>query len=501
MQIKSVTFKNYKKVPNGTIEFKDSGLYVFRAQTEQGKTSAINAISYLMQALDPTPVPTTLGKTSGNILGVYKTNKGEIVEVSEVVETNGKTKFSMTYNDIKENSVTSIRDLFNITNISMDKFLALGETAEGRRKQLEYILNILSNEDKINFYELKDKEKKLFEERTEVNRDVKKLTTLLQTNKLSEEEITFLSQKEEIQKLLNKLNTDLNNIEIEKQKKKNLEQSKEIFKSNTAIALHQIKDEFDINTMQEFNNIVNKIITLYDNDINNIEIVDTSIIQERIKIGKQKIEELNKIEIKQGIYLENEKENKILIEKQKKLNAEIDKVRTDLEQFFENKQFPIPELVISSAEEGLSIKTEYGILPFNSTQLSTSQVMMIVLKIMYYINKNTNIIFLGRLESFDEDKMNTLIKFAKEFKVQIISDEVVKKSDNFVVDVYYDVDQFENIYTVPIPQSQKIDIPQKIENRKLKEQETISLEIPKEVENKEQKEEKINDFLSQETLF
>ena len=107
--------------------------------------------------------------------------------------------------------------------------------------------------------------------------------------------------------------------------------------------------------------------------------------------------------------------------------------------------------------QGLSIDEDglnYNGLPFDKNQLSTSQFMQVVLRILIAINKRTPIIPIGRAESFGKKKLNELIEMAEKENCQIFF-EKVKDEGSLTIEVFED-DAFH-----PIEQKMVVEEPEK----------------------------------------
>ena len=135
--------------------------------------------------------------------------------------------------------------------------------------------------------------------------------------------------------------------------------------------------------------------------------------------------------------------------------------------------------------QGLSIDENglnYNGLPFDKNQLSTSQFMQVVLRILIAINKKTPIIPIGRAESFGKKKLNELIELAEKENCQIFF-EKVKDEGSLTIEVFED-DEFH-----PIEQKALVEEPEKKKKGK---------ELPADWRESIKKEEKPEDLFAEE---
>ena len=431
--MQTMEFVNYKNTPNFRLDLKGSGLYAIKGRNKAGKTSILNGIEYAFKALDPTLKATNINHEKGqNTFNL--TNDDSEIEIIEEHQQDTKTKFKMILDGDIQRKVSDIRDLFKYTSFTAESFIAMSNSKDGRKKQKEIILNLLDLDDKVAFYELEEKEKTAYDERRLVNSKIKDIESSLVSNSLTEEELESLKTYDKVVEWLTKLSNALNNLDATKKEKENLISGKELFNSNIDAALLSFKNNFDENALEGFYEIIDKANELYTEKIESISIDDPSSIEEKIEKGNAKLSELNKLNTQKAIYDEKEIEQTKYLKSQKKLNDDLDLTRSELRTFFDDKDLPIKELILKSDDEGLFIKTKDGELPFNDKQMSTSTMMYITLKIMFLVNETTPILLLGKLESFDDNSLESIVKFAEENECQIIADKVTN-DDNLIFEL------------------------------------------------------------------
>jgi len=503
MKAESLSFKRYRGSQDIDIVFKGAGLYLIHGPNGSGKTSFLENMKSHLTAKEKSPNPVKEGESNSDNLMIFKDAQGNTAQVSKMIdEKSGKTKFSLIYNDQKKNKIGDITDIFKFNDMSADRFTALGLTKDGRREQLKYILNILKEEDKDEFETLQAKEEQIVDDRKVINKLVKENEIAVKNNTVSDEELEMLENKENADKLIKALNLKLSNLEKLQSDKDNLEKSKVSFKANVETAIMQLHDDFDTDVLNQFNEIVKKIEDNINKEIEAIgEISSTEEIEQRISKGNEVVKKITEISNKQSVLESHKKTLKENKKKQDEYNSDLTIIREKLENFFATKETPIPELVVGTLDDGLKVKTDRGTFPFNEDSLSTSELMFITLKIMYFANKEVDIIFLGKLESFDDNKTKTLIEFAMKYDLQIIADQVDKKGTAFVIDILWDMDEAENLVNIPLEKREPVSIPDKIEKRKSKGKIKEEKKIIKESKPKEDAKKIEDDFLSKDSLF
>lgn len=498
-------FSKYKGSPDIEVNYKGAGVYCVYGPNESGKSSFLeNGIS-LMTAKEKAITPVTLGENTSINMGDYIDANGNKAEVTKSIDAaTGKIKFDLIYKELMSNKVGDIKNIFKFNgDLTAEKFIALGLTAKGKREQFDYVLQILSETDKKSFLDLKATEANIFEKRTTANKLVDTLKASVEINTVTEEENNKIALKEKAEKFIEAAITQIANADKIDLEKETLKKGKKSFKSIIdSIAI----ENFSTQLQAEFDTVTIKIEEEYDLKINELKSVNTEELSTKVDKYKIGLKNIAQYEIRKGLLTDYQDKLIKATKEQTELNNKLEVTREKIETFFTDKKFPIPELIIKNINDGLFINTPDGILPFNEDQLSTSQIMMITLKIMYFVNKGVDIIYLGKLESFGRKKIKTLIEFAKEYDVQIITDKV-NEDDNapFVVEILLDTDEKEILVSVPLnkePNEPK-DIPTKIEKRKSEgkvnaDKKEVKI---KEVLTNEEKKNKEDDILEQDDIF
>lgn len=507
MKLINLSILRYKNLRDISLEFKGAGLYIASGPNEVGKSSFLESGKSLMRAKELAPEPVTTGEANSITIGEFQDAQGNIAEVIKNIDAkSGKVKFELKYNNMKSSKIGDITDIFKFNDMTAERFIALGASKKGKKEQLDYVLEILPEKDRQEFANLQAKEAEIFNKRTDINRLVKTLQASVKVNTLSEEEESKIALKEKAEQFIEVANKKIAEADKVKQEKENLEKSKKSFKS----VIDSLNlESFSIELKTEFESVIKKIEKEYDDKIAGIEIINVENLKVKRDRQKEGLKSIEQFVVKQALKADYQKQLDEALKKQTKLNDDLTIVRETIENFFVDKQFPIPELIVGSLDEGLSVKTKHGILPFDEEQLSTSEIMFITLKIMYFVNKNVDIIYLGRLESFGKRKTQALVQFAKEYDIQIIADKVNEDDDApFVVEVIFDEGKKETLLEVPLEENQTEpkDIPAKIEKRKKEgkqndEKKIISQEDENSTLSNEKKKEIEDDILGQETLF
>jgi len=414
----NIEFKNYKLLKDKKATLDGCNVYLVHGANEQGKTSFINGLLTMLHAENKTKQPVTLGEKNGQIALDMQTNDGK--DFKMLFEfTDQKNKFTLISDNKLLSKVTDIRSFLNYQTLTADEFISWSNTAEGRRKQRDIVLDLLGADVKQKFIELTSKEKQLYEERAGINSEVKGFEAVI--NRLGKPTLTPEEEKE-----INSISTyqdEIASLEIKRQDF--LDYNKKIYPLN--LGWQKIKDTCkdltvlygdnknkpEVQDIQTINEIANKNI-LSQKDTDNF-FADANVLRNKITLATARLRQIN-------AYKEHEAMLNEKLEEAEKLNNEIEKLRKEKTTLTSNANLPIDDIAID--DDGIWIKTKDGLLPFDINQVSTSRIMLIVAKIMLMLNKHLPIVIMGRGEAFDSSKLNELSKFAEANNCLLIIDKV-----------------------------------------------------------------------------
>lgn len=475
MKLKRIAVKNIKKIENLDAEL-NGNVFAIAGDNEVGKSTLLQLILQAMTMNNKIPVPVTQGKTDGYALFEFEAPGGMPYQVKLEYKENGKEKLTlMAPGGIKTTKVTDLRNIFDYHDVSVEEFMLWSETKEGRKKQRNLLLSIFPEQIQKDFLAASEKEQAYYESRTSVNKEVELFSTQLKGYELVPDELAALEKKDAFEQRLKNLKKYKeesveryaeivileNSIETET---KALEKKKEDFPEAKANLKKDIDDKNEeLNELKlkvaKMEASINSLIEAYDKaeEIYNSE-VDVALQSiktkhEKLKtlnedlIPKEKLDEtetklnanleiIKSIETKNTMRLDVLKSLEEKKEKQKQVEKDLADIRAYKESLLLNVDMPIDGLSLD--EDGLNYKG----LPFDKNQLSTSQFMQVVLKIMVAINKKTPIIPVGRAESFGKKKLQELIELAEKENCQIFFEKV--SDDPLTIEVFEE-DEFKPV--------------------------------------------------------
>jgi chromosome segregation ATPase len=183
-----LTFHNYKLLKKEEFDLKGSHIYFIKGPNEVGKSSILFALRAAMEIKDDTNQKVTVGETEGVNEFTIPGPDGKMYNI--VYEfTDTTTKFVIFDEDgNKISKITEMRNIFKYNHVDATSFIAWSNSAEGRRKQKEYILELLPSDSYIKYKDLENEEKVLFDQRTNANKELEANSRLQKEYELTGEE-------------------------------------------------------------------------------------------------------------------------------------------------------------------------------------------------------------------------------------------------------------------------------------------------------------------------
>lgn len=482
MKLKRIAVKNIKKIESLDVEF-NGNVFAIAGDNEVGKSTLLQLIVRSMDMRNKIPVPISQGATDGFALFEYEAPGGLPYQVRLEYSENGKEKLTlMAPGGIKTSKITDLRNIFDYHDVSVEEFMIWSDSKDGRKKQADLMLSIFPDDVKQNFLSAVAKEKTIYDDRATVNKEVEILNTQLKGYEMTPEQLEQIKQKDKFLERQNKLDTykkgsvdqyaDLKIVAKDiTTSEANLETKKTTFpeyKTNLKKKIDEDTTELEDlkEKVRKAENALSDLVQAYeDAETNHNKEIDASNIaikalydkqtalnkalipEDKLEESQQKItaglDYIKGLETTNTLRLNVIKSLEEKVAEQSKLEENLKDIRAFKENILLTQEMPIEDLSID--EEGLSYKG----LPFDKNQLSTSQFMMIVFKILVAINKKTPIIPIGRAESFGKKRLNEIIAMAEKENCQIFF-EKVKDEGSLTIEVFED-DVFKAVEQKNVP--------------------------------------------------
>lgn len=376
----------------------------------------------------------------------------------EFDEKNQKGVISVTDSEGKEVKKKSIqKDIIGDISFDVDEFIRLGMTNSGQksiagiREQVEILRQFLKKEEKVKLNELDAEKKEKYDERTEVNREIKTLEAKIKEfNKFSEEDIKLINEDktEEIKKLHKKLGSiseeavkyskaktmysDLykSTLEWEKVDSKGLEMFKEICgvieKHEETLNIPMLDDQ-SINLIESIistRKVYEKRASIQEENKDKLEKVTKWLEKNKEPKTEELQNELSLLVEYQEMFMEIKGFKDMYAEKTKKekestkLTERLKQIDIEKKEIFTNSTMPVKDL--SFDEDGIYYKD----LPFDGDHHPSSHIIAIGVKLAMAMNPNLRCVFIKDGSLLDKNTFKTVLKMIEKEGYQLFIEMV-----------------------------------------------------------------------------
>jgi hypothetical protein len=427
-----IVFHNYKLLEDKEFVLKGSNIYFVQGCNKVGKTSFLKALQSLMVAQDDTPDKVTRGSETAE--GYYEATipaaDGTILTIRHEFTDDGKGKFIAIKEDgTKISQVTEIRRLFNYTPINVNEFFAWSNSAEGRRKQRDVILKLLTDEDRSQFNDLDLQEQHYYTERTEYNTKASTAENSMNAIILNKDDEALIPREKEARDLILKykaVQTARSFVETHKKAMNSLaEREERIVKE-----IEEKKKELaEVETLlgeggkvsEENNKILKPYESLTDEELAGKLTKGEEIITKITSLGtKTSLKDEWKVKMD-----ENKK-------KSEELTVKINSCRKVKSKIVSESDLPVENI---SFDDGYLTIDGFQ---FKESQICESDAVLILANILAKINPGP-IQIIGDASILDATKLDMLNDIAEANNKVMFVDEVIRDSNNMVVVGYEDL--------------------------------------------------------------
>lgn len=144
------------------VEIPEKGaLIMLKGDNMRGKSTSLSLIRSMLSGNNKPPTG------DGGIIGYFMGADGEYYEVNLDARDNiSGSRYFLTHKDkIKQVSPKDVVSLFKYNPMSVEEFISLGLTAEGRRKQRDFVVKAMGDDVYKSYMDVLDSEKKVYQER------------------------------------------------------------------------------------------------------------------------------------------------------------------------------------------------------------------------------------------------------------------------------------------------------------------------------------------------
>ena len=440
MIIKKLELSNFQVIKEFNADF-EGNVYFITGDNELGKSTLLKAIGALLTGNRDAVL------RNGEEKGFAKMVVGDDGEEYDVelrftkANPRGTLSIKQKTTGMRSDNVSMLQKVFGYTDFDAVEFSRWSETAEGRRKQVEYVRALLPENVQKRIAEIDAEVTTVKDKRKEANAEVKTYTTICAAaeKQLKPGDAKTYAEKIDIADLMEEQNENARLIEKAKTVRTALQTrteqleaipgriktAEETKKAEIAAAdkydetLAQIEtDKADYETRKN-----NAAAWLAKYEENNPEKLDTA---ERLK----QAEEHNKINALVVDYVAKKKQKdaaeKVAQTHEKKLSD----LLKERETLIAKSELPIAGLTFT--DDGLELNG----VPFVAGKVSDSQIMEVAAKLIIASNPTVKVFRIARGESLGAKRLQSLIELARKEGYQGFIEEVKRGQDDLIIEEY-----------------------------------------------------------------
>lgn len=452
MHITHIELQNFKTIKEFVHSF-NGGVYLLTGENEVGKSTILNAIATLLTGGRSDNL-LKLGEEKGFAkMTVADDNGGYDVEL-RFTEKNprGTITIKKQGSGLSSNNISALQEIFQYQDFDAHEFVMWGETAEGRRKQVEAVKGLLPKEVQERIAEIDNKTLEAKQLRKEANLEVKSLTTLLDNSGVLPEDLETYKEPLVVAELIEEKTKALqhnNSIERAKEELAVIEQNIEALPGKKDEELKAYDGEID-EVNAEIERLKNKLEKLeadkkgvHDRFADQMKReqsrkkeadawfkknkpVDVAAIDEKLTKAEGHNEKHQAVKA----YKSNRELVDKYVDNVNKLQGQIDKMAEERKELIEAHKLPVAGL--DFGEDGLTL---HGV-PFRAGEVSTSQEMEVAAKLIIAKNPNVKVFRIAQGESLGSKRLKAIAEFAKTNGYQGFIEEVKRGQDELRVEEY-----------------------------------------------------------------
>jgi DNA repair exonuclease SbcCD ATPase subunit len=420
MKIQEVQIKKFKKLEDFSANLEGKNVFIM-GENGLGKSSFIQFIQIALG--DNKHIPENF---KGE--GVVIATKDNGIYTFKVKEKGGKPLIEVTSPDgLKDIRKSAISAITGAMEFDIDEFVELSNSKAGQKKQVEIFKSFLPTEiiEQLNKFDAHIKA--LYDERTDVNKQIKEVESIVNTHTLRHEMDLTKFKSIDVSEQFNLLSKATEHNKKVDEVKTRLEQRHEAIK---ALESNFAEIEAQIKALQEKQQTITVSIKQQEelngqaiDWLNSNKPIDVSEIQKTI----EQTTEINK---------KAEQAQQLILNK--KILEEVVNEAGDLTVRIESERQAIADTIrqMESPVEGLTFDDDilvYNNIPVNENNLSTSEIMELGIRLKMAENPEFGVIFLQRGESLGNERLKLIQELAEKNNFQLIIEEVQRGQEELAI--------------------------------------------------------------------
>lgn len=404
-----VHIENFKKLENISAPLNGESIFLI-GDNEVGKSSFMQAI-FSTLANETLPAKAiTEGKTDGKIEIEFMVEGRKYVATKNFTEKNPKGYFQIVTDDgLRTDRVSFLETLVGNISFNPFEFVELCNTAEGKRKQVEFLRKLIPADVNKRIDDINRDHKLTFEQRSRINSTISQLDGEIAGINVPDPE--QYKENIDVSALMDEI-TRANQINLKRDGlSKDIERGDRALADQLAIVarlekqLSEAKKEVD--RMQ-------KKLTGLQKELTDTKPVLTADLESKIKTASAhnaNVETVKRYnELKQRYFNAQQESTR--------LSGKLIELVTDKSKLIRESNLPVDGLTFD--ENGLYINK----LPLNEDQVATSVIMDLGVRIAVALNPKLKIIRIPRGESMGKKRLDDVVAFAKKNGYQLFIERV-----------------------------------------------------------------------------
>lgn len=465
MYVKKLELLNFQVIKEFNADF-DGNVYLITGDNELGKSTLLKAIGALLTGERDSVL--RKGESKGFAKMVIG-DDGDEYEVSlNFTEANPRGTLSIkSKSGMKSNNVSMLQSIFGYQDFDAVEFARWSETAEGRRKQIEVVKNLLPKDVCKRIEAIDEETAELKNNRLYLNRDVKNLKSVVDEAKknLTDADIQKYSTKIDVSDLMQEQSQRLALIEKSKSVKSMLEQRTSELAGlpakveeeernyndamqRIAVKLEEARIAFE-RAKQEAENESKARAKAHNDFLAEIESRKADLMQRKANAEKwladfesrnittddlsQRLAQAEEHNRKNGevvAYLEKCDSLKVADAKVADVENSLASLSEERANLIATSHLPIEGLTFT--ENGLELNG----IPFSSGNVSDSQIMEVATKLIIASNPKVKVFRIARGESLGEKRLRAIVDMAKKNGFQGFIEQVQRGQTEMAIEEY-----------------------------------------------------------------
>ena len=408
MKPAKLILQNFKKWKSLNVDFPENGVLIVKGPPDSGKSSVLQAIDTLGKCGKSDNL-LSRDSSSGNSSVSFVAADGLTYELNQDL-TADTNRFLLSMPDgINTRKIADIQSIVKYNPFTLDEFINMSYTAEGKRKQRDILLKIMPKEIQDEFFALEFEEKELTGKSPELRKKMEASIATLHTLKQSVTELDFTATKESL-------------IEDGKLLKAGLE-SATAYKDKLFPLLVFMREDKELSLKGLFSELINEhehILGVIENTSEKKELTAKRYFQ--LEAHDKSTESINKTQLEVDLNTKLFRDNVTSIEQKREAKKAI----------IAGYKFPFENIVVDT--DGVWIRVDGQLYELKREQVSTSELYKGCFEIATAIESN-DLVLIDRGESLGMKNIEWIDEIAKTRDVLVLITVVDDSTDNVLFEI------------------------------------------------------------------